>query len=275
MPPVDIGSLTAYVRHKQPGWHVETWPTFLEAAADITVSTYESIAQEAEKNCIGDSVFTAMLYPERVDRAQAHFDRSVRKMPPVWSALADLPVAREAAFGYLHDRLDAHFDQVLDRLIESWSRSSGHPLVLGLTTTYTQLFSSIEFARRVKRRRPDVRIVLGGTNVSASMGPTVMAEYEWIDYVVQGEGEGPLLALLRDLERDVARDISGVLSRTQHDAASEMSQLPSLEELPPPDYNVYYDAPLIRDQPQWAKAIAIEASRGCVHRCSPARGGRV
>ncbi|MDE4133245.1 RiPP maturation radical SAM C-methyltransferase [Phaeobacter sp. QD34_3] len=267
VPPIDIGSLAAYLRQEEPGWDVDLLPAFLDGAETVGMAPYEAIAVEAEKNCLGDCFFTGRLFPERAEAARVHFLDAVGWMPNVAAALQDLPVPLDQAFDHIGAALERTLMQVLDRLQALWAPRGRAPVV-GLTTTYTQLFSSLYFARLLKSRFPGAVVILGGTNVGAKMGPTILASFEEVDFIVQGEGEAALLALLRGLQQGRIADIPGVLSRQTGGKPGRFTQLPDLDSLPVPEYDSYYAHPLIRSAPQWAKAIAVEASRGCVHKCS-------
>ena len=61
--------------------------------------------------------------------------------------------------------------------------------VIGFTTTFAQTFSSLLLAKRLKERYPNIRIVFGGANVDAEMGFELVKAFDWVDYVVHGEGE--------------------------------------------------------------------------------------
>ncbi|HEX4222214.1 MAG TPA: radical SAM protein [Pseudonocardiaceae bacterium] len=74
--------------------------------------------------------------------------------------------------------------QVMTELLDSWDE----PFVVALTVFFWNRPQSMEFARQVKQRWPNCRVVIGGNDVSHQQEP-VFAEAPWIDVLVHGEGE--------------------------------------------------------------------------------------
>ena len=105
--------------------------------------------------------------------------------------------------------LDGHLDEVAARL-------AGEQDVIGLTTSFGQLFANLALASRLKRLDPRIVVVLGGSTVSSRVGVSILTVYPQVDYVIQGEGEQPLLALLEALGQGASpRSGAGLLARDE------------------------------------------------------------
>src|SRR5207247_191818 len=114
--------------------------------------------------------------------------------------------------------------------------------VVGFTTTFAQLFASLAVARELRRLDPSVKVVLGGAGVSFEAGPSVLAEYPFVDHVIQGDGEAQLLELLDRLDgpAPAAPKALAVLgSRPAASAAPASLYLSDLDRLPAPDFDRY------------------------------------
>src|SRR5262249_18318027 len=101
--------------------------------------------------------------------------------------------------------------------------------------------------------------------VSARVGPSLLAEYRFIDYIVQGEGEGPLVALLDLLanQPDAILKLDGVLTQSRDGASvaeAAISETRNVDDLPFPNYDEYAD---LADEYGIGWALPIEGSRGC------------
>jgi ribosomal peptide maturation radical SAM protein 1 len=122
--------------------------------------------------------------------------------------------------------------------------------LVGLTTSFSQLVPALWLARQIKARSPEVKIVLGGAGCAAPMGQRLQAAYPEVDYVVSGEGEAPLLSLVRD--PDAWR-------------GPNTSEWPctSLDELPVPDYDAFVSAWRQHGGSEARLMLAFESSRGC------------
>lgn len=104
----------------------------------------------------------------------------------------------------------------------------------------------LTLAENLKKALPDLKIVLGGPEVSYDRG-TLLAENPWVDGILVGEGEKTFPILCREF---LAK---GVVVTNQGMDVPEPEEIPfPYASLPPePDKTVYY-----------------ESSRGCPFRCS-------
>jgi ribosomal peptide maturation radical SAM protein 1 len=120
--------------------------------------------------------------------------------------------------------------------------------LVGLTTSLNQLMPALWIARAVKRHYPQVRVVLGGAAVSEPMADRVLEGYPYVDYVVSGFGEQPLLELARGAAPEQR------LMRSNHSV--------HLDSMPIPDYAAFLrDAGEFGDDPKLM--LTYESSRGC------------
>src|SRR5262249_8481668 len=106
---------------------------------------------------------------------------------------------------------------------------------------------------------------LGGSTVSGRVGPSLLAEYRFVDYIVQGEGEGPLAALLDLLANrpGATLKLDGVLTQSRDCAPiaePTTSETRDLDDLPFPDYDEYG---VLAEEYGIGWALPIEGSRGC------------
>jgi len=148
------------------------------------------------------------------------------------------------------------------------------PFLVGISALFTPYWGqALDTAREVKRFWPSAFIVLGGHHVTQF--PENCLEYKEIDFVIQGEGEAPMVQLARLLkgqapgtlpEADDLKQISGIGFKQGNGVV-----------LNPP---AWADSPHGLDQNALDKidwhfyrrnkkaAITIVASRGCPFSCS-------
>lgn len=156
--------------------------------------------------------------------------------------------------------------------------------VVGLSATFeTQVPASLAIARRLRKLRPNVRIILGGAACFGIQGEGLAASFPELDAVCHTEGEKVIVPLVQAMrgERPLAsvfgiagRDpmVPGELIRTP---PPEM--LTNLDDLPIPVYDEFFEQFAASD---WAgfpgllrgPQIYFETSRGCwwgeKHLCS-------
>ena len=126
----------------------------------------------------------------------------------------------------------------------------------------------LSLAARLKAERKGVKILLGGPQASA-LKMELMAQHDFIDYIIDGEGEHPFHLLVREhfLEGKPARDISGLVYReggTVH-ATGEGEPVKDLYQLDFPQLSEDYAHYLTTvESPVTAQ---LETTRGCPFSC--------
>src|SRR5262245_55931607 len=141
------------------------------------------------------------------------------------------------------------------------------PDVVGLSVMTFQRTTALKIARLVHTLRPAVRVVAGGYD--PSLAPDAYEDSPDIDFLVRGEGERPLCALLRALESDGRLTIPGLSWRNEagrfvHNPAAPVIPL-ATEKLRLPNR----DARVLRGYTVLGRtADVVETSRGCTFDCS-------
>src|SRR6185503_11992091 len=118
-------------------------------------------------------------------------------------------------------------------------------------------------ARELKRLRPGSVIALGGPQASVVDVETMKA-FDFIDFVVRGEAEATLPALLEGLTSHHGFDaVPGITFRRNSEIVRNHNAPPieNLDSLPMPAYHLY---PYM----EGCRYIALELGRGCPFACS-------
>lgn len=150
--------------------------------------------------------------------------------------------------------------------------ATGAP-VIGFTTSFMQTQPSLAVARQIKCISPETRIVFGGANCFAEMGPALLAAYKQIDVVATGEADAtiaPLVRALRSGDMAAACRLPGYAIRLGDDIRiqPDSGARVDMDSLPDPDFSDYFDtvsglqahAGPIEGLPMF---LPIETSRGC------------
>lgn len=186
-------------------------------------------------------------------------------------------------------RLSAEFSQLADgRQIFGDSEetmaariAAAAPDVVGISNMYSSQFErALRLAEIVKQACPRAIVVIGGPHVSVF--PDDALTHPDIDYVVMGEGEERMFALLDCLNKGIEPAIQGVLGRPEdkrllrEKAKVKIDFIKDINDLPLPAYDLvdmerYFHLgsqgfyPRSRD---WGKrTMSMITSRGCPHRC--------
>ena len=250
-PSAALASLGAFVRRERPQITTICDYAYLDCAAELGFDGYREIAVFAY--ALGEPLYQPLLYPDRMGPARAQFVRTATEQSLAPALIVPDAKSLEEVFDWLVGRLDAHVDSVVARLAKC--------SIVGLTTCFGQLFANLVVAKRLKAIAPDVVVILGGSTVSGRVGPSILSEYPFVDYIIQGEGERPLLALLDTLLEGDTVPVPGVIAQREGSGQpAQLTEIESLDDLPYPDFDEYAEL-AGKYAIEWS--LAIEGSRGC------------
>ncbi len=250
-PSIQLGALKAFVRNRLPQVQVDTHHIYLSVAALLG---YDLYGQISEKTWLSEAPYAALLYPEKRETI-ARFWRSQ-------SSRGSL--IQKWGFHETLDRLEDASQGILSRI--NWQDYD----LVGLSICFGQLTSALYFIHQMKQSAPDLKVVVGGSACAGDLGLSLLDLFSEIDYVISGEGELPLVHLIKRLDHSDGKEKTdptpGLFDR--HDrletGASGFSQLPALDQLPMPDYKDYFSLLNSLDPEKgFIPKLPMEVSRGC------------
>ncbi|NQT75676.1 MAG: radical SAM protein, partial [Candidatus Omnitrophica bacterium] len=143
------------------------------------------------------------------------------------------------------------------------------PEVVGLSVSSASLHFAMEFVKKIKEKRPQVKIVFGGAMFFVQVDMESILNNGCVDIIILGEGEesfSELLQILRDgrdlgLCRGICFKKGGKIVNT-----GPREYMKNLDELPFLDFS---DLPLDRYDPpgHLGRHISLMTSRGCIQNC--------
>lgn len=139
------------------------------------------------------------------------------------------------------------------------------PDLVGVSSLFTPYFrEALEVANRVKRRL-NIPVVMGGSHVSAV--PRSVLSYPSVDYVIQGEGERPLVELIQHLQGKRAINEVGNLGYKQdgQPVFNEREENYPIDDIPVPDLAAVSSTKYQKGNKPLAFIIT---SRSCPHKCT-------
>ena len=135
--------------------------------------------------------------------------------------------------------------------------------LIGFSVCFNQLLPSLYLAGLIGKRGDGPAIVFGGSSCAGRIGLSLLRNFPQIDYVIDGEGERPLLGLCAFLGGQSASLPEQVSGRTPIPAVS-CPQIEDLNLLPIPDFTPYFArmTALFPALP-FIPVLPLEFSRGC------------
>jgi ribosomal peptide maturation radical SAM protein 1 len=249
-PSIQLGSLKSFLNKHLPDTRVDVTHMYLNVAHAIGYDVYQAISK---RTWLAESVYAALLYPQRADSIERFFRKQASRNP----------VLKFVDFKALVRKVEKATRAVIQQI--DWQ---GIGLV-GFSVCLCQLTSSLYAARLIKKTSPDIITLFGGSTVSNPFCKDYLDVFTDIDVIVNGEGELPLLKLIKYFQKqdsiETAHRIDGVVTRGSHDNTAPLfSQLPDLEDLEAPDYDDYFKTlNLFAPDKRFFPTLPVESSRGC------------
>lgn len=169
------------------------------------------------------------------------------------------------------DIFDLSPDEVVEQVLEE------KPAFVGITLFTVGTWVASEIARKIKLRRPDIKIIIGGPHVS-SMGRETIERFAEFDVAVVGEGEEVLIHLLKAYREGTSlAQVPALIFRDPESITVKVVSTPKLainkdlDRLPFPAWDLLPNfpnayLPAVYDFPR-APVASIAASRGCPFHC--------
>jgi ribosomal peptide maturation radical SAM protein 1 len=147
-----------------------------------------------------------------------------------------------------------------------WSRFG----LIGLTVVFQQLLASLALARALKRKYPDIPVIMGGASLEDDIADELMRGCPDVDYMHCGDGDITFPEMVHRLYRgESMRGLRGIMYREEGKVrfAGRAPNFAQMDDTPTPDFSEYfyarreggYDA---HDDSREV-LLPIEAARGC------------
>lgn len=258
-PSLPIGSLKAYLESNVPNLNVKADHLFLMVAQALGYRAYQLVSRRVWR---AESVFSALLFPDRAPDAESLFSSTMTKKE---AAVCDF----KTVVGQVN------------KIVDRWLNGVDWPAMdlVGFSISFCQITASLYLISRIKRICPAVPVVVGGSSFSGERSTGLLQAFPGIDFLVVGEGERPLIDLLKFLslpkrQRSMAALPENIIiAGRESNAPCRFCQSERLDDLPVPDYDEYFG--LLASFPvrqRFFPILPVEASRGCWwHRSDPSK----
>ncbi|MFA5350754.1 MAG: radical SAM protein [Candidatus Omnitrophota bacterium] len=164
----------------------------------------------------------------------------------------------------IYDYNGRDFQQSLGLFFDSVSKNK--PDLVGVSFNSFNRWGAYKIIRKIKKINKNIIIVLGGVHPSTMYGQIFSYFSDYIDFIIQSEGENSFYKLCNALEaNEDYTDISGLVYNDERGTLKinpVKDVIADLDDLPFPDYS--YSSQNIKDN----KFAYLITSRGCPVNCS-------
>jgi ribosomal peptide maturation radical SAM protein 1 len=139
--------------------------------------------------------------------------------------------------------------------------------IIGFTLNYGQLLPSLAIAKKIKELDPNKSIIFGGSRTVDDLGKRILGEFEYVDFIVSGDGEDALFNLASDFLN--YKTIPRVMYRNGKEICwNKSNENVDLNGLTIPDYDPFFEelnntTEEIQQYFSLYGKLPIEISRGC------------
>lgn len=232
----------------RPELHIVCHHPYLTLAAKLGFESYHTIS---ESSWASEAVCAPLLFKEKGKECDALFTH----------AIAQHELQQKKKQQLKPKIIRRQTQETLESFVNSLELTDLN--LVGITVSINQLTAALVLAKLIKAKRLNLPVVLGGAAISGKAGEWIFDAFKEIDYLVNGEGELPLLGLVDFLMGTRTQPPPSVRFRGCV-KAPQKEQLDSLNHLSPPDFRDYFQElaslPLNR---RFFPVLPVEASRGC------------
>jgi len=250
IPSIQIAGLESYLRNC--GINASSLHLYLKAVDFYGLENYNLLINNPNDSYISQMVFSKHVFPvhfkENKDKFEDFFKNIISKNCDLFS------------FEEFVELTDKFLDFIYNKI--DWKQFD----LIGFTLNYGQTLPSLALSKKIKEDHPDIKIVIGGSTVLENLGRIFLGNFEWVDFVVSGEGEEALYKLAEGREYSIVPNL--FYREKEEILQSKENSCIDMNNLSYPDFTSYYQVlttckPEVKQYFQLNGRLPIEFSRGC------------
>jgi len=253
IPSIQLSVLEGYCRER--GITIETRHLYLKAADVYGLQNYHALIYPPNDSYTAQMVFSKYVFPLHWRNNEDRFREFFNQHSVQNSLLSQFSFDE-----YVH-RTDVLYQWILDHV--DWRSYD----LIGFTLNYGQLLPSLAIAKKIKELAPEKKIVFGGSRTVDTLGMNVLRAFEYVDFIVSGDGEDALFLLASDYEN--YKSIPRLMYRMGDGVLwNKTDAVVDLNTIPIPSYDQFYQelastSADVQQYYQYYGRLPVEISRGC------------
>lgn len=254
IPSIQIALLESYLKSREI--NIETKNFYLNAAEIYGLDNYNFLINSPNDPYIAQMVFSKYLFPD-------HWKKNFKKFRYFYENI--ICYKKEFLENIAFDDYIQKSDNFFKYANESVDYSSYD--IIGFSINYGQFLPALAISKKIKEKYPNKIIVFGGSSTINELGKNILKSFDWIDFIVSGEGEEALFLLSSNFSN--YRKIPGLIYRKNKDVIwNNNNNYINLDFLPFLDFTAYYQdinnkSDEIQQYYKLYGRLPIELSRGC------------
>ncbi|MCX6667410.1 MAG: RiPP maturation radical SAM C-methyltransferase [Euryarchaeota archaeon] len=254
IPSIQLAVLEGYLKEREI--NIKTHHPYLKAAEIYGLNNYNFLIYPPNDSYTAQMVFSKYVFPEHwqktEDRFREYFNENLSK---------NKEIQKQFTFENYVQQTDKFYNWVLENT--DWRSHD----IIGFTLNYGQLMPSLAIAKKIKEVCPDKKIIFGGSRTTGTLGIKVLEAFNYVDFVVSGDGEDALYRLASDYQN--YESIPRLMYRKGNEVIwNESDAIADINSLPVPSYDSFYEelksaSMEVQQYFFYNGRLPVEISRGC------------
>ncbi len=185
IPSIQLPILAEYLRERNIT--VKTKHLYLKAAEFYGLRNYDFLSNTSGISYAAQMVFSKYVFPEhwtfKFEKFKDYFNHIVLK---------DKGLQKNFSFSNYVEQSNKFFNWIIGNI--EWKDYD----LIGFTLNYGQFLPSLAVANKIKETYPDKKIIFGGGRTVGKLGVKVLEAFDFVDFIVSGDGEESLYLLASD-----------------------------------------------------------------------------
>lgn len=254
IPSIQLPVLEEYL--KERNINTQTRHLYLKAAEFYGLNNYNFLIYPPNNSYNAQMAFSKYVFPEHWKKTEEKFREFFNE-----KISQNKNIQKNFTFERYVKRTDIFYNWVIEQV--DW----GSYDLIGFTLNYGQLLPSLAIAKKIKELDPEKKIIFGGSRTVSQLGMKVLETFNYVDFIVSGDGEESLYLLASSFQN--YESVPHLMYRVGKEVIWNKSDaIVDLNSLPIPSYDPFYEelSPMSDEVKQYFHLygkLPIEISRGC------------
>jgi ribosomal peptide maturation radical SAM protein 1 len=254
IPSIQLPILVEYL--KERNMKISSRHLYLKAADIIGLKNYNFLISSPNDSYQAQMFFSKYVFPDYWNKNEEKFREYFNNK---MSSNNDIKTNKN--FDNYLNLIDEFYSWSLENL--NWKSYD----IIGFTLNYGQFLPSLAIAKRIKELDPEKNIIFGGSRTIDQIGINVLKTFDYIDFIVSGEGEEALFQLSSNFHN--YKEIPHLIYRDRKEIIwNKSDEIIDINSLSIPSYDSFYDelsltSEEIQQYYHLFGRLPVEISRGC------------
>ena len=254
IPSIQLSILEGYLQEREI--NIETKNLYLKAAEFYGLNNYNLLITSPNESYTAQMAFSKYVFPNHWEKNESRFREYYKKISSI-----DDEFQKNFTFEDYVEKTDLFYNWVVENI--RWEDYD----IIGFTLNYGQFLPSLAISKKIKEKHSEKKIIFGGSRTVKDLGKRVLESFDYVDFIVSGDGEKPLYLLASDYYN--YQSIPLLMYKEKNKVFwNKSDEVSDINNLPLPSYDSFYKdlsltSPEIQQFFCYYGRLPVEISRGC------------